>query len=232
MRTRSTALAALTAAVLASPLAFAATPAAPQVTDAAGDANFLSGQGYTTAGPGAGNNSTPVGSQAYADVLSVLWTPDTAKVGKKTKTVGFTVTATLSGAPTPPSGTIVVYRMLGQVGGDSLQFLGPVWYSSPLSDATAPQAALRDNLSGTTRLTKIDLPKIEGSTITWKVPLTAVPKEFKAGSTLGNLYFEVREIEDFKGQKVPADVPVLGGASGGGYGLIDSGTSTSSFKVG
>lgn len=232
MRTRSVVLTALTAATLAAPLALAATPAAPQVTDIAGDANFLSGQVVTGDGPLAGNNATPVGSQAYADVLSVAWSLNKAKVGKKTKVVGFIVTATLSGPPAPPAGTTVVYRMLGEVNGDSTLYLGPVWYSSPLSDPTTPQSALRDNITGPTRLTKIDLPKIEGSTMTWKVPLTAMPKEFKAGGTLGNLWFEIREIEDFQGQKVPDDAPDYGGATGLGMGTIDNGTSTSSFKIG
>ncbi len=228
MRTRSAVLTAFATATLVAPLAQAGTAAAPQVTDIAGDANFLNGQGYSTAGPAAGNNATPAGNQAYADVLSATWTP--TKVGKKT--VGFTVAATLSAPPTPPSGSIVVYRMLGQVGGDASMFLGTAWYSSALSDTATPQSALRDNLTGTTRLTAIPLPKIDGATITWTVPLSALPKEFKVGSTLSNLYFEVREIEDFKGQKVPDTVPLLGGASGGGYGLLDTGTSTSSFTIG
>ena len=255
MRIRPVLAAAAAAGVLVSPLAFAAPGGpAPQITDPAGDANFLNGEGLETAGPLAGNNSTPVGSQDYADVTAVTWTPTTTQVvtktkNKKTKKVkttvttvvtGFTVRADLKGAPTPPAPSIVVYRMLGVVGGDSTKYLGVTFYSAPNGDGSAPQSAVRDNLGdgGNTRLTKIDLPKIDGTSLTWTVPLSALPKEFKPGSTLTNLYFEVKEIEDFHGQKVPSTlptghaIPVAGGSMGLGTGLIDGGSSTSSFKVG
>ncbi len=221
MRMRSALLAGTAALALAAPAAFAAD-AAPQVTDPSGDANFSAN------GPVTG--SAPVGNQDYADVTSVLWAP----VKKNGKTTAFTVKATLTGAPTPPAGTALVYRMLGQVAGDSTLFLGPVYYTTASSDPAQPQSALRDNLGAdkTTRLTKIDLPKIEGSTITWTVPVSAVPKEFKLGTSITNLYFEVREIEDFRGQSIPSAVPVYGGATGLGVGLVDNGQSEASFQVG
>lgn len=226
MRIRSAVLVAITASALATPLAFAGTSApTPQVTDAAGDANFVNDQGQGNTG----DNATPVGNQTYADVLAVTWAPDVVKGKRPT---GFTVTTLLSAPPTPPSGTAVVYRMLGQVNGDAKLYMGPVYYTSAGSDPSQPQAALRDNLSGVTRLTKIDLPKIDGSTITWTIPFTALPKEFKIGSALANLYFEVKEIEDFHGQSIPSGVPSFGGAYGLGTGLIDNGSSTNSFKIG
>jgi hypothetical protein len=49
---------------------------------------------------------------------------------------------------------------------------------------------------------------------------------------LSNLYFEVREIQDFHGQKVPDAVPALGGASGLATGVVDDGKSTGSFGLG
>lgn len=227
MRARSAVLSALAAAALSAPLAFAVEPAAPQVTDPSGDANLTATQVQ-------GGVAAPVGNQEYADVVSALWEPVTSKVGKKTVTTGFKVTAKLTGAPTPPAPSIVVWRMLGQVNGDATLFLGPVYYSQQLSDPTTPQSALRDNLGAdkVVRLTKIDPPKIDGATMTWTVPLTAVPKELKLGSKLTNLYFEVREIQDFQGQRVPDGVPVFGGATGGGNGVLDNGTSTASFQVG
>ena len=68
--------------------------------------------------------------------------------------------------------------------------------------------------------------------ITWTVPLTAVPKEFKLGTKINNLYVTVNEIEDFRGQKVPDDVPDYGGAYGLGAGVVDSAYSEASFQVG
>lgn len=227
MRSRVVILAGLSAVTLAAPLALAApAPApAPQVTDPAGDATLTA-----TAQPGA--PGIPGANQAYADVLSVAWVPTTQTVKKKTTVTGFTVTATLSAPPAPPAGTSLVYRMLGQVNGDAATFLGPVFYTAASTDPAQPQSALRDNLTGVTRLTKLDLPKIEGSTITWTVPASALPKELKHPTTLANLYFEVRELEDFHGQKVPDEVPVYGGASGLAAGVVDDGTSAGSFPLG
>lgn len=221
MRTRLVVLAGLSAVTLAAPLALAAP--GPQVTDPAGDANFTGNAPQSAA--------LPVGNQAYADVLSVNWVPTTAKVKKKTVVTGFTVTTVLSAPPIPPAGTSLVFRMLGQVG-DAAKFLGPVFYTAKPSDAAQPQSALRDNLSGVTRLTEIPMPKIDGSSITWTVPASAFPKELARPTTLTNLYFEVRELQDFRGQKVPDGVPSVGGASGLAVGIVDNGKSESSFIVG
>lgn len=204
-----------------------AAPAVPQVTDPADDANFVNSQNNT--GPYytiPNNTQTPVGSQSYADVLSVRWSTvkSTKKVGKKTVTTvtGFQVTTTLKGDPTPPSGTTIVYRMLGST--PTCGFFGVVYYTTPLSDPTTPQSAVRDNCNESpTRLTKIANPVIKDKTITWTVPLSVIPKDTKVGlnSVLTGLYFTVVEIEDFKGQRVPDGVPVYGGATGLGVGVID-----------
>lgn len=226
------------AAVLTA-LALAAQPASaagPQITDPANDANGVNSQsGTSNALPN--NQATPGASQAYADVLSVEWKTTKAKkkVGRKTVTVvtGFTVTTTLSGPPTPPQGTTVVYRMLGAT--PSCGFFGVAYYSTPLSDPTTPQAAIRDNCGGIpTRLTKINAV-VSGSTITWTVPLSAIPKDTKVGANtvLTGLYFTVTEIEDFKGQKVPDGVPLYGGATGLGVGVLDeSRPGDKVFKIG
>ena len=223
-------------------LAPSANAAGPQVTDLPNDANFVNDQGQ----PGArtagvtGNHATPAGSQAYADVVSVEWKTlkTTKKVKKKTVTTvtGFTVTAKLSGAPTPPQGTIVVYRMLGTTA--KCGFFGVAYYSTKLSDPTTPQSAVRDNCAGSdtpTRLTPIAMPVISGSTMTWTVPIGAIPKDTKVGvgTTLTGLYFTTTEIEDLKGQKVPDNPVFLSGATGFGYGLIDdSKPGAASFKIG
>jgi hypothetical protein len=225
MRVRPVLLAALAAVAVTVPSALAAP--APQVTDAAGDANFI---GMAVSG----GASTPVGSQAYADVLSVTWSADkvTKKVKRKSVSTltGFTVTTVLSAPPTPPAGTSLVFRMLGKT--ETCPFVGPVLYTAKSSDPGIPQSALRDNCSGETRLTEIPMPVVDGATITWKVPVSALPKEVPVGTVLKDLYFEVNEIEDFRGAQIPAGVPVFGGAYGLGTGQVDAGSSTSSFTIG
>lgn len=226
MRVRPVLLAAVAAGALIAPLAIAA-PAAPQVTDPAGDANF-------TATAREGGVGTPVGNQAYADVLSVTWTADTTtKVVQKKKVTtltGITVKTVLSAPPSPPAGTSLVFRMLGKT--PKCPFLGPVFYTSKSSDPGIPQSALRDSCSGVTRLTEIPMPVIDGATITWKVPIAALPKEAPVGTVLSDLYFEVNEIEDFHGAQVPAGVPQVGGAYGLGTGQVEDGSSTATFRIG
>lgn len=230
------AAAAATLAVLAPHVS--AAPA-PQIVDPANDANFLNGQGQPLLASAPNNNATPAGSQAYADVLSVQWTTvKTTKIVKRKKVTtvtGFSVQAKLSGAPTPPQGTVVVYRMLGST--PLCPYFGVVYYSKPLSDPASHQTALRDNCNGasTARLTKIAPAVIKDGTITWTVPLSAIPKDTKVGvgSALTGLYFTVTEIEDFQGQKVPQDVPVYGGATGLGVGVLDDSKPGSAvYKIG
>jgi hypothetical protein len=184
---------------------------APQVTDPANDANG----GANT--PAAADKPTPAGSQGYADVLSVLWqttkATKTVKKKKVTTVTGFTVTATLSAPPTAPTGTSIVYRMLGATG--ACGFFGVAYYTSKGSDPAQPQSAIRDNCNATpTRLTPLALPVITGNTITWTVPLKSIPADtkVKVGTKITGLWFEVREIEDFHGACVPDD----GGATGYG----------------
>lgn len=205
-----------------------ASAAGPQITDPANDANFVNSQGQPILGSLPNNTPTPVGSQSYADVLSVEWktlkTTKTVKKKKVTTVTGFQVVTTLSGAPTPPSGTTIVYRMLGTT--PNCPYFGVVHYSSKLSDPTTPQTALRDNCFGktTARLTALPPVVINGSTLTWTVPIKAIPADTKVtvGSALTGLYFTVTEIEDFRGQKLPDALPLgLGGATGLGFGVID-----------
>ena len=216
-----------------------AAPPAPQVTDTAGDANFANPNGMSS-GPGR-DKATP-GSQEYADVISVLWqTTKTTKVVRKkrvTTVTGFTVTATLTGAPTPPQGTAVVYRMMGRA--PNCPQFGVAYYTSPNTDTTIPQSALRENcnhseFTSDVRLTAIPQPVINGSTITWTVPLSAIPKDTKvtAGTKLIELWFQVNAVEDFHGQCLPSDDSLpkdaqtnYGGACGLATGVIDDAPSS------
>ena len=204
-----------------------AAPPAPQVVDPANDANGINGQGQPILGSVPNNTATPGVSQAYADVLNVRWSTvkKVTKVKKKTVTTvtGFTVTVNLSAAPKPPEGTIVVYRILGTTA--LCPYFGVVWYSAKNGDGSSPQSAVRDNCNGATsaRLTPIAAPVIKDKTMTWTVPLSVIPKDTKVGvgTLLTGLYFTVVEIEDFKGQKVPSQVPTYGGATGLGVGVLD-----------
>jgi hypothetical protein len=197
----------------------AAAPA-PQVVDPAGDANLTA-----NATP---DKSGPAGNQDYADVLSILWqtTKQTKRVKNKnvTTVTGFTVTVTLAGAPVAPTGTEVVYRILGTPPCPG-SFFGVVYYTQPDANGKNPQSAIRDDCTGTTRLTPIALPKIDGKTMTWTVPLSAIPKDTKVklGTKLTGLWFETKEIENMpKGVCFPDDVPTYGGSCGLGVGTLDN----------
>ena len=235
MRVRLLLAPALAALVLTPGLAGAAAPA-PQITDPANDANAVNvtvvNHPATSGEPFYGNNPTPVGSQPFADVLSVTWTQTTVTVKKKKKVTGFTVTAVLSAPPVAPDGRGVVYRMLSDVKGDHAKYLGPVYYSRASDAPAGAQSALRDNLGAANRLTPLLLPKIVGSTMTWTVPIKAIPKEFQLKTAVTNLYFEVRELETFP-MPLPSQVPAgLGGATGLAVPVWDNGKSTASFVIG
>ncbi|HEX8002256.1 MAG TPA: hypothetical protein VF519_06140 [Mycobacteriales bacterium] len=206
-----------------------AAPPAPQVTDPSGDANFgANGTEQTT------DQSAGAGSQDYADVVSVLWqsTKTTKKVkGRSVTTLtGFTVTATLAGAPTPPAPTSLVFRMLGST--PKCGFFGVVYYTSKSSDPTIPQSALRDNcVNETTRLTEIAAPVIQGNTITWTVPMSKIPADtgVRGGTKVLDLFFEVRELQDFRGVCLPSEDQLpedaqtgFGGACGLATGIVDN----------
>lgn len=162
----------LAAAVLAATAAFAvsvpshAAPA-PQIKDATGDA---------------------AGGQAALDIVTVRFstsgTTTVTKVrGKRVTTYTPTklvVTQTLAAAPSTATGTR--YRIEATVDGCG-QFdiyyvngssgpVGNVWFD-------CPEGALGE--SGTL----LDVvPKISGATMTWELPLKALPREVKAGSVL------------------------------------------------
>ena len=217
MRRRPLVVLALSSALALTP---GASAAEPQVTDLAGDANFLNNQGYTQV-PAPHSNTSPAGSQGYADVLSVLW----EKTGSDVR-----VTANFTAPPAPPAPTSLVYRMLG-TSGETCPFVGVVWYSKKSSDPGIPKAAVRDNCTGTTVLTEVPEPKIDGTKIIWTVPLDKFPKQ-AVGKPLTDLRVEIRELQDF-GTKVPSEVPpqAYGGSYGSANGLIEVATSTSTFEL-
>lgn len=211
---------------------------APQVTDPSGDANLLA----TAPHAAARDRATAPINQAYGDGVSVLWesVKTTKKVrGKNVTTVtGFKVTATLAGAPTPPAPTQVVYRMLGST--PNCGFFGVVYYTKKSSDPGIPQSALRENCNDeVTRLYPIDLPAIVGNTITWTVPMSAVPASTKVttGSKIVDLYFTVNELQDFGGpclpdlSSAPAPVNAYSKACGLAAGVVDNSVPMGSFSL-
>src|SRR5690242_15184159 len=108
MRIRLLALAAAAGIGLTALPGQAATAPKPQITDPAGDANSLNGQGIVGGAP---SQATPADASG-ADITSVLFQSTFKAVKKAGKTVqvptGFTVTMTLSAAPTVPN---VIYRV-------------------------------------------------------------------------------------------------------------------------
>lgn len=184
-RTRLRVVIATAVAVTTVAVPAAAAPAS-QVTDPVNDAN---GGGYW----GSPDTPTPVGSQPYADVTSVLFTTTKAwkQVGGRRVAVvtGFTVAMRLAEPPVPPADTVAVYRVLAS--GPGCLF-GIDHYTSP--PGTQPQSAVQEWCrTPSIRRTAIAPPAISGNTITWTVPLSAVPKNAKVGvgTTLTDLHFEV-----------------------------------------
>lgn len=160
----------------------------PQVVDPANDAN---GGSYWAGSP---DTVTPAGSQSYADVTGVRFatTRTTKRVGRRTVTTvtGFTVTMTLTAAPVPPGETTGIYRVFA-LGPKCI--VGSEHYTRALPDATQPRDVFFDTCQGALRRTPLKPPTINGATIMWIVPLTAVPKDTKVGigATLTDLHFEV-----------------------------------------
>jgi hypothetical protein len=223
MRTRL-ALAAATAALVSLATPGQAGGSAPQIIDPAGDANGLS-----TVMPYS-NMPTPQVSQADADVTSVRWR---VVKDKRKMVTGFTVQARLSAAPAV--GTSVVYRMLG-TRACGAQF-GVIYNTDPASSPNEPQSAVIDTVcsagvgyNATDGVvvdaakaavanqrpelfwhTAIALPKIVGSTMTWTVPLTAIPSQVNivAGTTITDLRFSVNRVMNVAGTGFETFLPVL-----------------------
>lgn len=158
---------------------------APQVVDPANDANG-------GAHGGASDTPTPVGSQPYADVVSVQFATTKAmgKAGGRNVLVvtGFTVAMRLTEPPVPPAGTVAVYRVLAS--GPRCLFAVDHYTRPP---AGQPQSAVQEWCGPSIRRKALAAPRITGSTITWIVPLSALPKNTGAGvgSTLTDLHFDV-----------------------------------------
>lgn len=182
------------------------------ITDQAGDANGLNGQGFVDA------PSTATGPAAVsgADIVSISWQTLVKTTSPKAKTGtpdGIKVVMTLAAPPMSQ----VIYRVTGGTS-DCTTF----WFNyATFADGTT-SSSLQHNCpgftAGTTSSTesiKLDPPKIEGNTITWTVPKGTLPSGFKVGAQLTGLSGHSRGYEG-TGQTGGATVPLIDEAAGDG----------------
>jgi len=179
MRRRPVLAAALAAAVLLGPWSHAAEPA-PQVTDPESDANYLNDNAPVSSplfpdNP-ANNNPTPVGSNAGADITSIIYTSTTVKGVVK----GFTVRMTLKAEPTKEA---MLFRATGNTAECST-----LWFQYYTVDPkNTPQASLRHTCDGTQ---VVPIPvNVAGNTITWNFEFSNanMPKAVRKGSEIVKL---------------------------------------------
>lgn len=185
---RSTVLrtAALSAVALGAVTCLPAHAAAPfktvTITDTAGDANGLNDQGIAPPTPG---TATPSDYSA-GDIVSIAWTT----LGKKTKPAGFKVVMTLAAAPS--AGTI--YRVTTATGDCSTFWLNYTAYPDGPTKATLQHNCPGFTSTSTTGGTESDPvdAAVSGSTITWTVPSSVLPKSIKKGTAISSLSGETR----------------------------------------
>jgi hypothetical protein len=168
MRVRLLTLAALAGISVAAVPGNAAPAPKPQIIDPAGDANGVNDQ---DAGLPVPSQSTPTDVSA-ADITAVTFATTLKKQKVDglvvTKPIGFTVTMTLSAAPTTPE---IFYRVVATTAGCSEVFFE---YGT---DVAAGGSAVRcPGTVPTKDKTYSDAPAvIKGSNITWTLPLSAFP---------------------------------------------------------
>ena len=204
MKIRTAAIAAVAVALAVPGVASAAKkPAAPKAlvfTDLAGDGNALNGQGFADQLPA--GTATPVQADAF-DIREVKIVTDKAGAAA-TKLI---VSLKLAAAP-----TVGIYRVVGSIGGCAF------WTERSLNDGAAlvDTSAVRTCDDGTTGYAYTDVSsKIEGSTITWTIPVKAFKaKGLKAGAVWDGLGADAR------GNEVALTAP-----------SIDRAETTSVYKV-
>jgi hypothetical protein len=178
MRARLLALAAATTVVGFAIPSHAAT-VKPQITDPAGDANAINNEGEPTAP--IPSQSTPA-DDSGADIRSVLFQTTFVKKGKKKVATGFTATMKLSAAPTPQT----VYRVYANspVCSGTSAIIRFVYEDSPALGGGDVEC-----FGLTTSITyKGVVTTVKGSSITWKVPVSAM----RAGTVLSGMYADTR----------------------------------------
>jgi hypothetical protein len=201
--------AALSAVALGAVTGLPAHAAAPfkttAITDASGDGNGLNGQGLVDGAPA---TSTP-SDYSGGDIVSIAWTT----LGTVKKPTGFKVVMTLAGAPSPAT----IYRVT-----TSTKDCSTFWLTYTVFPDGPTKGSLQHNCPGftstsTTGGTESDAltPVVKGSTITWTVTGSDLPKAVKKGTAITGLSGETRFMA---GSSVSggATVPVIDAAAGDG----------------
>ncbi len=205
---RSGAVAVAALALAAGTTAHAAAPTFKPVTitDPAGDANGINGQG-TEDVP---STSTP-SDYSGGDIVSIAWVTN----GTKSKPTGFTVTMTLSGAPAKNT----IYRVTTATADCSTFWLN---YSDMVDGAIT--GSLQHNCPGFTGANPTsssesvklgDGVTVKDKTITWTVPASVIPSAVKPGTAITSLSGHTRF---YAGTSISggATVPQIDEAAGDG----------------
>lgn len=196
----------------------AAAPAAGfstvTITDPTGDANGLNGEGFASAP----SVSTPA-DDAAGDIVSISWTTNgTVKtVGKKTvrSATGLQVTMKLSAKPQ----TNTIYRVTTATA-DCTTF----WLTYSTAADGPAVAAFQDNCPGftaagptsTSEVIPLTTFKIDGTSITWTVPASVLPKSVKLGTQITSLSGHTRLFAGSATLGKGATVPEIDEAAGAG----------------
>ena len=211
IRTAAVAAAALATVSVSPSHAATAKFKATSITDAAGDGNGLNGQGLEDTP----SQSTP-SDYSGGDIVSIDWTT----TGTAKKPTGFQVVMKLSGAPSP--GTI--YRVTTATADCTTFWLtytvfadgptsGSLQHNCPGFTATGTTAAVP--LLSKTESDPLTTVAVNGSTITWTVPATALPKAIKKGTAITKLSGETRFMAGASARG-GATVPTIDLAAGDG----------------
>jgi hypothetical protein len=181
MRTRLlTAVAAGAVAVSVLP-AHAASGGKPQVTDPAGDANAINGQGEETVP----SQSTGPADLAAADILSVRFATTFAakKVHGKRVPTGMTATLTLAAPPTDP---FINYRLEATSAQCTDLFFE--YSTSPAGRGTDLRCPGSIPVASADTQFAVSKAVVKGNSIIWSVPLKSLP----VGTTLSSLEADTR----------------------------------------
>ena len=206
-----------------------ASPQRVLVVDRAGDALLAPRSTGSSSLPDAAP-STPA-NQAYADVLSA----ELVSTHQSGRFTGLTATLHLAAPPVPPQGTVVTYRVLGDVRGLEGAQVSLVYNSGPGMDATGTptHTLFRDTLTRVMRRVYLPEAKVRGNDLVITVPAPLIPQGFEVGDVLDNIQVDIRLCQGLQGQRVPDEVPFgYGGTSGFSVTSVDDAFSTSSFVLG
>jgi hypothetical protein len=200
---RTAALTAVTLGVVTGLPSQAASPYKPTaISDATGDGNGLNGQGFVS-----GQSTTTPSDYSGGDIVSISW----KTLGTKTRLAGFQVVMTLSSAPSPAT----IYRVTTATGDCSVFWLTyTVYPDGPTSGGLQHDCPGFNptNTTGSSETVELS-PVVSGSTITWTVPSSSLPKAVKKGTKITELSGETRFMAG-SSQGGGATVPVIDEADG------------------